>query len=211
MRLELDEVFPYGVPTIRELIKVPERRIMSEQAKQQKQIIIDEIKAKLDGAQSAVLIDYMGTTVAEADIMRRKLREAEVDYSVYKNTLMKRAVEGTEFEKLAEVMQGPSAIAISKTDATAPARVLKEAIDEFKKMELKAGVVEGEFYDKEGITQIADIPSREVLIAKFLGSIQSPVGKFVRTLAAIADAKPADGAAAPTEAEEAPEEAPTAE
>ena len=83
---------------------------MSEQAKQQKQIIIDEIKAKLDGAQSAVLIDYMGTTVAEADIMRRKLREAEVDYSVYKNTLMKRAVEGTEFEKLADVMQGPSAI-----------------------------------------------------------------------------------------------------
>ena len=172
---------------------------MSEQAKQQKQIIIDEIKAKLDGAQSAVLIDYMGTTVAEADIMRRKLREAEVDYSVYKNTLMKRAVEGTEFEKLADVMQGPSAIAISKTDATAPARVLKEAI-EFKKMELKAGVVEGEFYDKEGIAQIADIPSRDVLIAKFMGSVQSPVGKFVRTLAAIAEAKPADGAAAPAEA-----------
>ena len=173
---------------------------MSEQAKQQKQIIIDEIKAKLDGAQSAVLIDYMGTTVAEADIMRRKLREAEVDYSVYKNTLMKRAVEGTEFEKLADVMQGPSAIAISKTDATAPARVLKEAIDEFKKMELKAGVVEGEFYDKDGIAQIADIPSRDVLIAKFMGSVQSPVGKFVRTLAAIADAKPADGAAPPAEA-----------
>ena len=173
---------------------------MSEQAKRQKQIIIDEIKAKLDGAQSAVLIDYMGTTVAEADIMRRKLREAEVDYSVYKNTLMKRAVEGTEFEKLADVMQGPSAIAISKTDATAPARVLKEAIDEFKKMELKAGVVEGEFYDKDGIAQIADIPSRDVLIAKFMGSVQSPVGKFVRTLVAIADAKPADGAAAPAEA-----------
>ena len=77
---------------------------------------------------------------------------------------------------------------------------MKEAIDEFKKMELKAGVVEGEFYDKEGIAQIADIPSRDVLIAKFMGSVQSPVGKFVRTLAAIADAKPADGAAAPAEA-----------
>ena len=90
---------------------------MSEQAKQQKQVIIDEIKEKLDGAQSAVLVDYMGITVAEADAMRTKLREAEVDYSVYKNTLMKRAVSGTEFEKLSEVMQGPSAIAISKTES----------------------------------------------------------------------------------------------
>jgi large subunit ribosomal protein L10 len=165
---------------------------MSEEAKKQKQIIIDEIREKLDGAQSAVIIDYMGTTVAEADAMRKMMREADVDYTVYKNTLMKRAVGGTDFEKLAEVMQGPSAIAISKTDATAPARILKKAIDDFKKMEFKAGVVEGAFYDKEGIEQIASIPSREELIAKFMGSIQSPVGKFVRTLAAIADAKPAE-------------------
>lgn len=165
---------------------------MSEEAKKQKQIIIDEIREKLDGAQSAVIIDYMGTTVAEADAMRKMMREADVDYTVYKNTLMKRAVKGTDFEKLAEVMQGPSAIAISKTDATAPARILKKAIDDFKKMEFKAGVVEGAFYDKEGIEQIASIPSREELIAKFMGSIQSPVGKFVRTLAAIADAKPAE-------------------
>ncbi len=165
---------------------------MSEEAKKQKQIVIDEIREKLDGAQSAVIIDYMGTTVAEADAMRKMMREADVDYTVYKNTLMKRAVEGTDFEKLAEVMQGPSAIAISKTDATAPARILKKAIDDFKKMEFKAGVVEGAFYDKEGIEQIASIPSREELIAKFMGSIQSPVGKFVRTLAAIADAKPAE-------------------
>ena len=106
---------------------------MSEAAKQQKQIIIDEIKAKLDGAQSAVLIDYMGTTVAEADAMRKMLREEGIDYSVYKNTLMKRAIEGTEFEPLAEAMKGPSAIAISKTDATAPARVLKKSMDQFKK------------------------------------------------------------------------------
>ena len=139
--------------------------------------------------------------------MRTKLREAEVDYSVYKNTLMKRAVSGTEFEKLSEVMQGPSAIAISKTDATAPARVLKNLIDDFKKMELKAGVVEGEFYDNAGIVQIAEIPSRDELIAKFMGSIQSPVGTFVRTLSAIAEAKPADGAEAPSEEAKAETEA----
>ena len=162
---------------------------MSVEAKQAKQVIIDEIKAKLDGAQSAVVIDYMGTTVAQADEMRKKLREANVDYTVYKNTLIKRAIEGTEFAPLAEVLDGPSAIAISKEDATAPARVLKEVIDEFKKMEFKAGVVEGNYFDQEGIKEIASIPSRDVLIAKFMGSIQSPVSKFVRTVQAIADAQ----------------------
>ena len=162
---------------------------MSVEAKQAKQVIIDEIKEKLDGAQSAVVIDYMGTTVAQADAMRKKLRDANVDYTVYKNTLIKRAIEGTEFAPLAEVLDGPSAIAISKEDATAPARVLKEVIDEFKKMEFKAGVVEGNFFDQEGIKEIASIPSRDVLIAKFMGSIQSPVSKAVRTFQAIADAK----------------------
>jgi large subunit ribosomal protein L10 len=162
---------------------------MSVEAKQAKQVISDEIKEKLDGAQSAVVIDYMGTTVAQADAMRKKLREANVDYTVYKNTLIKRAIEGTEFAPLAEVLDGPSAIAISKEDATAPARVLKEVIDEFKKMEFKAGVVEGNFFDQNGIKEIASIPSRDVLIAKFMGSIQSPVSKAVRTFQAIADAK----------------------
>ena len=162
---------------------------MSVEAKQAKQVIIDEIKEKLDGAQSAVVIDYMGTTVAQADEMRKKLREANVDYTVYKNTLIKRAIEGTEFEPLAEVLEGPSAIAISKEDATAPARVLKEVMDSFKKMEFKAGVVEGNYFDQDGIKEIANIPSRDVLIAKFMGSIQSPVSKAVRTFQAIADAK----------------------
>ena len=86
---------------------------MSEEAKKQKQVVIDEIKAKLDGAQSAVLIDYMGTTVDEANALRKSLREAGIEYSVYKNTLMKRAIEGTDFAPLADAMKGPSAIAIS--------------------------------------------------------------------------------------------------
>lgn len=164
---------------------------MSVEAKQQKQVIIDEIKAKLENAQSAVVVDYMGITVAQADAMRKKLREANVDYTVYKNTLMKRAIEGTDFAPMAEVLEGPSAIAISNEDATAPARILNEIIKDYKKMEFKAGVVEGTYYDKEGITQIADIPSRDVLIAKFMGSVQSPVSKLVRTFQAVADAKEA--------------------
>ena len=162
---------------------------MSVEAQKQKQIIIDEIKGKLENAQAAVVVDYMGITVAQADAMRKKLREANVDYTVYKNSLVKRAIEGTEFAGLADVLDGPSALAISSEDATAPARVLSEVIKDFKKMEFKAGVVEGTFFDKEGIQAIADIPSREVLIAKFMGSIQSPISKAVRTFQAIADAK----------------------
>ena len=164
---------------------------MSVEAKQQKQVIIDEIRSKLDNAQSAVVIDYMGINVAEADAMRKTLREANVDYTVYKNTLIKRAIEGTDYAPLAEVLDGPTALAVSSEDATAPARTINELIKKYKKMEFKAGVVEGTYYDKAGIEQIADIPSREVLIAKFMGSIQSPVSKFVRTLAAIAEEKEA--------------------
>ena len=164
---------------------------MSVEAKQQKQVIIDEIKAKLENAQAAVVIDYMGITVAQADAMRKTLREANVDYTVYKNTLIKRAIEGTEYAPLAEVLDGPSALAISTEDATAPARTLNKIIKDFKKMEFKAGVVEGTYYDKAGIEAVAEIPSRDELIAKFMGSIQSPVSKFVRTLAAIAEEKEA--------------------
>ena len=158
-------------------------------------MIIDEIKGKLDGAKSAVLVDYMGITVEQAEILRKKLREANIDYTVYKNTLMKRAIDGTEFAPLAQAMEGPSAIAISKEDATAPARVLSGLIKDFQKMSFKGGVVEGDFYDQDGIGKIALIPGREELIAKFMGSIQSPLSKFARTLVAIAEAK--DGGAAP--------------
>ncbi len=164
---------------------------MSLEAQKAKQVVIDEIKAKLENAQSAVVVDYMGLTVEEADALRKKLREADVDYTVYKNTLIKRAIAGTEYEPLAEVLEGPSALAISNDDATAPARVINESIKAFKKMEFKAGVVEGTYFDKDGIQAIADIPSREILIAKFMGSIQSPVSKLVRTFQAIADDKEA--------------------
>ncbi|WP_206459894.1 50S ribosomal protein L10 [Anaerovorax sp. IOR16] len=165
---------------------------MSVEHLQAKQLIIDEIKAKLEKAQSAVVIDYIGTTVAQADAMRRKLREANVDYTVYKNTLMARAIEGTPYEGLKDVLEGPSAIAIGYDDAVAPARVLNGIIKDYKKMSFKAGVIEGTLFDAEGVQAIANLPSRDEMIAKFMGSIQSPVSKFVRTLQAIADEKPAE-------------------
>ena len=153
----------------------------------QKQAVIDEIKDKFERATSAVVIDYIGITVAEADAMRKKLREAEVDYTVYKNTLVKRAIQGTEYEALADILEGPSGFAFSYDDATAPARVLSESIKEYKKMELKGGIVEGEYYDKDGIEQIAKVPSRDVLISKFMGSIQSPIANFARVIKQIAE------------------------
>ena len=156
-----------------------------------KQPIVDEISSSINGASSVVVVDYRGLTVEEDTNLRKQLREAGVTYKVHKNTYVSRAVEGTEFESLRTVLEGPSAIAISSEDATAPARTLNEIIKDYKKMEFKAGIVEGEFYDKAGIEEIAEIPSRDVLIAKFMGSIQSPVSKFVRTLQAIADEKEA--------------------
>ncbi len=162
-----------------------------KEAYKQKQVIIDEIKDKLERAESAVVIDYMGITVAEADEMRKKLREADVDYTVYKNTLVKRAIEGTKYEALNDILEGPSAFAISYDDATAPARVLNNAIKDYKKMEFKGGIIEGEYYDKESIEKIAAIPSRDALISKFMGSIQSPIANFARVVAQIAEQKEA--------------------
>ena len=165
---------------------------MSIEAQKEKQLVIDEIKEKLERAQSAVVIDYIGITVAQADAMRKKLREANVDYTVYKNTLVKRAIEGTQYADLAQVLDGPSALAFGYEDAVAPAKVLAGIMKEYKKMEFKAGVVEGTYFDAAGVQAVAAVPGREELIAKFLGSIQSPVSKLVRTFQAVADAKEAE-------------------
>ena len=143
-----------------------------------KQPIVDEIKELLSSAQAMVLADYRGLTVDEDTKLRRSLREAGVTYKVYKNTLIKRAVEGTEFEAVASLLEGPTAIAVSAEDATAPARVLFEASKNMPSLELKGGVVAGEYYDADMIKVIATIPSREVLIGKLLGSIQSPIANL---------------------------------
>ncbi len=152
-----------------------------------KKIVVEEIKEKLGKAQSAVVVDYLGLTVEEATELRNRMRDADVEYKIYKNNLMGIAVEGTQFEGLKEVLKGPSAFAFGYEDAVAPARVLNGFIKEYKKMEFKAGVVEGEVYDQAGIQAIASLPGREELIAKLLGSLQSPISSFARTVQAIAD------------------------
>ena len=152
-----------------------------------KQPIVQEISEQIKDAQSVVLVDYRGLTVEQDTELRKQLREAGVSYKVYKNTLVSRAVEGTEFESLREVLEGPSAFAISTEDATAPARILAKFAKTAPNLEMKAGVVEGTFYDAEGIKAIASVPSREELLSKFLGSIQSPITNFARVIKQIAE------------------------
>ena len=152
-----------------------------------KQPIVDEIKASLEGAQGVVVVDYRGLTVEQDTQLRKQLREAGVVYKVYKNTLVKRAIAGTEFEPMTDMLEGPTAIAICATDATAPARILSNFAKTAEALELKCGVVEGTYYDAAGIQTIASIPSRDELLSKFLGSIQSPITNFARVIKQIAE------------------------
>ena len=152
-----------------------------------KKPIVDEISANIKDAQSVVLVDYRGLTVEQDTQLRRNLREAGIIYKVYKNTYMNFAFKGTQFESLSPYLEGPSAIAISNDDATAPARVLSEFAKTADKLEIKAGVVEGTMYDAKGMATIASIPSRDVLISKLLGSLQSPITNFARVMNQLAE------------------------
>ena len=149
--------------------------------------IIDEIKGYVDKASAAVLVDYRGLTVEEDTRLRKALREAGVVYKVYKNTYLKRAFEGTVFTELNQHLEGPTAIAFGIEDATAPARVLAEFAKKAKALEIKAGVVEGNVYDAKGMEAISSIPSRDVLISRLLGSMQSPMANFARVINQIAE------------------------
>ena len=152
-----------------------------------KQPIVAEISEGIKDAQSVVLVDYRGLTVEEDTELRKQLRAAGVTYKVYKNTMMNFAFKGTDFEGLAPYLNGPSAIAYSTEDATAPARVIAEFAKKANKLEIKAGVVEGNVYDAQGMAAIANIPSREILIGRLLGSMQSPIANFARVINQIAE------------------------
>lgn len=152
-----------------------------------KQPIVEEIANAIKGAQSVVLVDHRGLTVEKDTELRRLLRAEGITYKVYKNTLLNFAFKGTEFEALAPYLEGPSAIAISTTDATAPARVMCKFAKTADKLEIKAGVVEGKVFDAEGIQKISTIPSKEELISKLLGSLQSPITNFARVMNQIAE------------------------
>ena len=159
----------------------------------QKQPVVKEIAALLDGASSAVVVDYRGLTGEQDTQLRKQLREAGVVYKVYKNTMVRIAAKGTDFEKFDAYLEGPTALAVSKDDATAPARLLAKFAKTAPKLEIKGGIVEGAAYDAQGMAAIAAVPSREELLGRLFGSMQSPITNFARVIKQIAekDAAPA--------------------
>ncbi|SDL32412.1 50S ribosomal protein L10 [Natronincola ferrireducens] len=151
--------------------------------------IVAEITEKLQNSTAAVVVDYRGLKVEEVTELRRKFREAGVEYKVYKNTLMKRAAENAGMTDLVESLVGPNAVAFSYDDPVAPARIASDFAKAHKNLELRVGIVEGAFYNEDKLKELADVPSREVLIAKLLGSLKAPVSNFAYLIQAIADQK----------------------
>ena len=154
-----------------------------------KKPIVEEIAENIDGAQSVVLVNYCGLTVEEDTRLRKELRENGIIYKVYKNTMMNFAFKGTPCEELSQHLEGPNAVAISKTDATAPARILAKFAKDANALAINAGIVEGTYYDAAGMDAVSKIPSRDELLGKLLGSIQSPIANLARVLNQIAESK----------------------
>lgn len=183
-----------------------------ERNRQAKQVVVNELKDKFDRAKSVVLIDACGLTVAQDTTLRTALRKTDgVDYKVYKNTMINFAIDGTDFDGLKPYLEGPTAVAFSYEDATAAASQISKFIKTMPVLEFKASVVEGIVYDADGTKAIADIPPREVLISRLLGSFQSPMASFARLINAIAEKDPSEAAAAPAPAVEEAAPAPAAE
>jgi len=162
--------------------------------RQLKELKVAEIKEKLEKAQSVVLASYQGLTVEEDTILRKSLREAGVEYKVYKNSLVILAAKELGIEGIEEYLEGPVSIALGYEDATAPARVLFDFAKSHKKLELKAGIVDSVIYSKEQVEKLATIPSKEVLIAKLLGSFKAPLSKIACVLNAIKEKKETESA-----------------
>jgi large subunit ribosomal protein L10 len=169
--------------------------------------VIKEISDVVNGAQAAVLVQYLGLTVEQDTALRKELREAGVQYKVYKNTMMKRAFEGTEFAELDQHLDGPNALAVSKDDPVVAERILAKYVKAHKCFNFVGGVIEGRYADAAKLQEMADIPSREVLLGRLFGSMQSPIANFARVIKQIAEK---DGEAPAAEAAPA-EEAPAAE
>lgn len=150
---------------------------------------VEELTEIIKASVSGVLVDYKGITVEEDTKLRRELREAGVNYFVEKNTLLLRAFQNCGFDGFEEALNGTTALAVSNNDQTAPARILGKFAEKTgeEKFNLKAGYVEGETYDTNGVIALSKIPSKDVLLAQLVGSLQGPIQKLAAALKAVAD------------------------
>lgn len=186
----------------------------SAQVLEQKKKVVADLVESIKSAQAGVLVDYRGITVEQDTKLRKQLREAGVEYKVVKNTLTRFAANELGFQELDEQLNGPTALAISDTDPVAPAKIISDFAKEAETISIKAGFLDGKVISLDEIKQLASTPSRDVLIAKIMGSLNAPVSKLVRTLQALVDngVEPADiKVDAPAAAEAPAEEAPAAE
>ena len=176
---------------------------------EQKKQVVADLAEQIKASAAGVVVNYQGITVDNDTALRKALREAGVKYVVMKNTLTGRACDECGYSDIKQYLNGMTAIAISSPeDPIAPAKILKEYAEKLESFKILAGYCDGEVLDAAGVNTLAEIPSKEVLIAKFLGSIKSPIYNFAYALQAIIDK---DGEAAPAEEAPAEAEAPAAE
>ena len=152
-----------------------------------KQALVADLSAKIAGSVAGVVVDYSGTTVADDTVLRKELREAGIEYFVVKNTILGRAIAGTDLEEMKSVLEGTTAIAISKEDHVAAARILQKFADAHDNFKIKAGYLDGKFVDVSTIESLAKLPSKEILLATVLGAFQAPIAAFARAVQAIVD------------------------
>jgi len=161
---------------------------MSSAIEQKKQLV-EEIAEKLKNSVSTIVVDYRGLNVAEVTELRKQLREAGIEFKVYKNSLTRRAAEAVDLNSLTEVLTGPNAIAFSNDDVVAPAKILNNFAKEHEALEMKAGVIEGKVSSVEEIKALAELPSREGLLSMLLSVLQAPIRNFALVTKAVADQK----------------------
>ena len=160
---------------------------------EKKQQQVAALSEKLSAAITGVVVDYKGITVADDTALRKELREAGIEYFVVKNTLLSRAIEGTDLEEMKSVLEGTTAIALSNEDYTAAARILCKFADSHDNFKVKSGFLDGKVVDVATIESLAKLPSKEILLATVLGAFQAPIAAFARAVQAIVDK---DGSAA---------------
>ena len=159
-----------------------------------KSVQVQEIAAKFEAAASVVVVDYRGLTVSQVTELRKQLREAGVEFKVYKNTLTRRAAETAGVEAINEFLTGPNAIAFSNEDVVAPAKIINEFAKKNEALEIKAGIIEGTIASVEDVKALAELPSREGLLSMLLSVLQAPVRNFALATKAVAEQKEEQGA-----------------
>lgn len=156
---------------------------------EKKKQVVEEIAEKLKESGSSILVDYRGLTVAEVTELRKQLRENNVEYKVYKNTLSRRAAEAAGLEDLKETLVGPTAIAFSKEDVVAPAKILHNFAKEHEALEIKGGVIEGKVASLDDIQELSTLPDYNGLVSMLLSVLQGPIRNFAYVAQAVADSK----------------------